>query len=506
MSNMENNDVDYLVISYYFPPRLETSGLVVARKIMEKNLNVDVIQSAYDESSDFNEIINKHINNRFPIDIKTKPDYIPFIFKYIDLGLKAIKKNYKKVYSRSYIYSNHFLALEYKFKNPNAEWTAEFSDPLLLNLYTGEVKNYPRAILDNPDYINKLNEKIEKFNEVSDTDFKALDNPSNTFFMAEYLTFIFADKIIFTNENQREVMLSVYDSELREFVMDKSKLEAHPTIDKEFYNFKDCEIRLDNNCINIAYFGTYYYIRHFESLFYAFEALNHKYKDKIKLYFFTSRAELLKVATGSLKISNNIIIEKPLKYFEFLNATTKFDILLINDTITKGHFKVNPYLPSKYSDYIGSGSDIWGICEEDSILSKKELKYKSSMTDYQSSCEVLIDILNEYGYEDLDYYFEDNIFEKRINELNWRFGFEFDDKKKYYTRYCRLKDKNKKLKDEKQVLIDKKEKLKAKNESLMEKNINLEKENELLKAKYDGIINSNSWKITKPLRKLKNSK
>lgn len=503
---MENNDVDYLVISYYFPPRLETSGLVVARKIIEKDLNVDVIQSSYDESSDFNEIITKHINNRFPIDIKTKPDYIPFIFKYIDLGLKAIKKNYKKIYSRSYIYSNHFLALEYKFKNPNAEWTAEFSDPLLLNLYTGEIKNYPRAIIDRPEYIDKLNEKIEEFNKSNNTHFKGLDNPSNTFFMAEYLTFIFADKIIFTNENQREVMLSVYDDELKEFVVNKSKIEAHPTIDKKFYNFKDCGLELNDDYINIAYFGTYYYIRHFESLFYAFEALNHRYKHKIKLYFFTTRDELLKTTTSNLKVSENIIIEKPLKYFEFLNATTKFDILLINDTITKGNFKVNPFLPSKYSDYTGSGSDIWGICEEDSILSKKELKYKSSMTDYQSSCEILIEILNEYGYEDPNYYFEDNVYEKRINELNWRFGFEFDERNKYFSRYNKLKDKNAKIRGEKQILMDKKEKLKAKNDVLREKNKNLKKENDILKAKYNEIINSNSWKITKPLRKIKDKR
>lgn len=218
---------------------------------MEKNLKVDVIQSAYDESSEFNEIIDGHINNRFLIDIKTKPDYISFIFKYIDLGLKAIKKEYNKVYSRAYIYSNHFLALEYKFKNPNVEWTAEFSDPLLLNLYTGEIKNYPRAILDNQDYIDKLNGKIEEFNRVNNTNFKGLDNPSNTFFMAEYLTFIFADKIIFTNENQMEVMLSVYDEELGEFVRNKSKIETHPTMDKKFYNFKDYEIELDNDCIFI---------------------------------------------------------------------------------------------------------------------------------------------------------------------------------------------------------------------------------------------------------------
>lgn len=119
------------------------------------------------------------------------------------------------------------------------------------------------------------------------------------------------------------------------------------------------------------------------------------------------------------------------------------------------------------------------------------------MTDYQSSCEVLIDILNEYGYNDPDYYFEDKVYEKRINELNWRFGFEFDDKNRYYSRYNKLKnknkklqDKNKKLQDEKQVLIDGKEKLK--------------KENERLKTKYDELINSNNWKLTEPLRKPNN--
>lgn len=510
---MENADVDYLVISYYFPPRLETSGLVVARKIMEKNLRVDVIQSSYEESSDFNEIISEYVNERFPIDINAKPDYIPFIFEYIELGLKAIKKDYKKVYSRSYIYSNHFLALEYKFNNPDVEWTAEFSDPLLLNLYDGKIKNYPRVILDNPDYIHKLNEKIAEFNELNNTNFKGLDNPSNTFFIAEYLTFIFADKIIFTNENQMDVMLSVYDDEIRKIVENKSVFEAHPTIDKKFYDYKECGLELDDNYINIAYFGTYYYIRHFESLFYAFESLNHKFKDKLRFYFFTGRDELLKITTSNLKISESIIIEKPLNYFEFLNATTKFDILLINDTITKGNFKVNPFLPSKYSDYIGSETDIWGICEENSILSKKEFKYKSSMTDYQSSCEVLVDILNNQGYEDTDYSFDDNIYEKRINELNWRFGLEFDERNKYYAKSKKLKENNTKLRGEKQILFDKKENLKAKNDILREKNNNLIKENELLKqenkilkAKYEEIINSNSWKITKPLRKIKNNR
>ena len=117
---------------------------------------------------------------------------------------------------------------------------------------------------------------------------------------------------------------------------------------------------------------------------------------------------------------------------------------------------------------------------------------------------LLIDILNDYGYEDQDYYFEDNIYEKRINELNWRFGFEFDERKKYLSRYNNLKEKNMTLNGELQTLMNKNKKLKAENDVLRKKNKNLKKENETLESKYNEIVNSNSWKITEPLRKLKN--
>ena len=135
------------------------------------------------------------------------------------------------------------------------------------------------------------------------------------------------------------------------------------------------------------------------------------------------------------------------------------------------------------------------------------------MTDYKSSCDVLISILNDNGYEDSDCFFEDNIYEKRINELNWRFGLEFDERRKYYNQSIKQKENNTKLRSEKQILFDKKEKLKSKNDILRQKNENLKnkneqlkKENKLLKAKYDEIINSNSWKITEPLRKFKKNK
>ena len=65
---------------------------------------------------------------------------------------------------------------------------------------------------------------------------------------------------------------------------------------------------------------------------------------------------------------------------------------------------------------------------------------------------------------------------------------------------------NQKKDDKKEKLKSKNDILRQKNENLKNKNEQLKKENKLLKAKYDEIINSNSWKITEPLRKFKKNK
>ena len=51
------------------------------------------------------------------------------------------------------------------------------------------------------------------------------------------------------------------------------------------------------------------------------------------------------------------------EYLDFLNLTTKFDVLIATDLSTYDNFKINPYLPSKIADYTGSGRDIWMIYE-----------------------------------------------------------------------------------------------------------------------------------------------
>lgn len=436
-----------LVISYFFPPRSETAGLVMAKRMISENIICDVIQGPGGDDADIDSIVSDNIERRTVLDIKGEVDSVDFIREFVKRGMESIEKDYDTVYSRAQILSNHFLALEYKLAHQESKWIAEFSDPLLLYIYTGKVKDFTRAKLTDTAYISKINGAIESYNNANSTSFELLDNPANTFRMAEYLTFIFADKIIFTNENQRSVMLDQYSDEIKKLVLDKSQIKPHPTLEYKYYQIKDYDINLDKDSINIAYFGSYFVIRHFESLFNAYEALNHKYKDKIKLYFFTPETELLKILTDGLEISQNIIFKKPINYLEFLNACTKFDILLINDSITKGNFKINPYLPSKLSDYLGCEGDIWAICEKESPTSKIDLKYMSYMDDYGSSADVLVNILKDYNYDDGNYTLKDNVYERRINSLNWAIGELASKNRNYESQITRLKNENQKLKE-----------------------------------------------------------
>jgi hypothetical protein len=53
------------------------------------------------------------------------------------------------------------------------------------------------------------------------------------------------------------------------------------------------------------------------------------------------------------------------------------------------------------------------------------VKYKSDVSDYSSSCEVLVQILYDNDYVDDDYSFSDDYYQKRLTSLNELFESEF---------------------------------------------------------------------------------
>ena len=393
-----------LVISYYFPPSDNISGIVLSKRIINNNKQVDVITTSHGES-----FVDEYVKNRFVVDINHPKDSPKAIFEFIDKSMDIIDNEYESVVSRSWEMSNHFLALEYKFKNPDTYWKAEFSDPLLHDI-DNKINTKKKHKIDDEEFFSHVNREIQELG-----DFPLLENLSSTFFTIEYLTFLFADEIIFTNANQRDLMLKQFPIDLTDYVFKKSTISPHPSLPGQYYHKSKSDVELDSECINIAYFGEWYYgKRHFESIFYALDSLNHKFKDKIRFYIFISNEKLL----NDLKVSDNIIVKKPLDYLTFLNATTKFDILLVNDLSTKDSWQLNPYLPSKVSDYMGSTSDIWAITEKGSSLDLMDLKYKSDIYNYSTSADVLVQILEDRGFVDNEYTLNDDYYVKRLTYLN----------------------------------------------------------------------------------------
>lgn len=417
---------DELIVSFLFPPSGSVSGITVSKRIIENARKVDVLQAKFtdDSNSELNKYVEQYIDDRIIIDTDCDSDWTECIFEFVELGIKAIKKDYGKIYSRSWLMSNHFLAFEYKMIHPDVIWSAEFSDPLIYDL-SNQPKGYKQMLVDDEKYINKINSKINAFNQSNDAAFPLVENNSSAYFIAEYLVYLFADRVIFTNENQREIMLGQFPVDVYGLVLAKSEIKRHPTLESKYYHIKEANLNLNDEAINVAYFGSDYYgKRHFEALFYALEALNHKHKDKIRLHLYINDKKLIKSLISTLSVRDNIVVRKPLDYLSFLNATTKFDVLIVNDVITRGNFKVNPYLPSKLSDYLGSSRDIWALCEAGSTLSEADVRYKSDIHDFGSCGEALVQILNDNGLADEDYSF-DEYFNRRLTSLNELYEREF---------------------------------------------------------------------------------
>ena len=392
-----------LIISYYFPPYTNTGGTVIAKRIIKKEEKVDILQnhiSNIQVDEELNNIINPYIDLRIILDAPDTPNWTwTSIKSFIDKGMEQLNNisketPYTNIYSRSMPRQSHYLAYHYKQKYPETKWTAEFSDPIIFDIYAKERKASP---INDPEYIEKINNTLKKDNIPS------LPETTSTEYLCELLAYLYADKIIFTNKNQKQIMINKFQTiyhgnkdEIKQTIEEKSKIKPQPTLPKKYYKIKKTEYPLNEKQVNIAYFGLFYGTRNFEDVFYALENIDESLKEYVKLHIFTSEQYFIDQSTKDLEAKNNIIINNNKNYLEFLNLTTKFDLLTLTDANTKKYYNMNPYLPSKLADYQGSQTDIWAICEKGSTLDKTEnIKYKSELGEYTTSSNTLNQIIKE---------------------------------------------------------------------------------------------------------------
>lgn len=382
--------VSKAVFSYCFPPFNDPSGNVAAKRIRNEQEIVDVfaadLTGVRDIDNSLLQIGEPFVNSIKRI--KATPSFSDWRF-ILEFGKKAAKEaenrlrkgiSYSSLYSRALWSGSHVAAALFKLEHPELSWTAEFSDPMIRdasgNLRHGRCSR---------DFVTRKLIKI--VSQYLGTEYK----PNSHFELVQFVTFALADEIIFTNEHQKNAMLHDTPKEIAALVEPKSTISPHPLPDSDLYKTgRELNLVIPGR-INLAYFGSFYGNRGLGNLGKALAGLSEKEKMDLALHIFTNSA------VGSAEALSNegfpLYVHEPLPYLDYLKCLGDFDVLIVADAITDDSaYERNPFLPSKYSDYAGAGTPIWGLVEQGSTLDSMPLAYKD---DIKSTLVELQDRLRE---------------------------------------------------------------------------------------------------------------
>lgn len=359
------NKADQLIFSYCHPPFVDTSATIVGKRVQEFGLLSDVIAN---DMSGLRKVdpemmfLNRHLIRDIQF-LQTETSFggwWPIKAFAEQANLFVADQFYPQIYSRVLWPGSNFAAAQYKLRHRQTKWIAEFSDPAILDI-KGEER---LSVIDDQQWIEQILQGVStKLRSI-------LSNENNLYVWCELLAYLFADEVIFTCENQRRLMLERFKyQEIAQSVYAKSVIKPHPTLPQVFYQLGQTRYELDADFIHIAYFGVFYANRNLDDFILAIQQVNQQRqsKRKIKLHIFTHSPE-----DFTDKYGEDIIFNAYLGYFDFLAISNHFDYLLVNDAVVCHIFGINPYLPSKVSDYKGARAQIIALVENGSALSKME--------------------------------------------------------------------------------------------------------------------------------------
>lgn len=381
-----------LAIAYAFPPYADTSAIVSAKRVRARGEVVDVVSNAMDRIRDTDESIRR-ISGPFVADEAALPTPTYFSdwasmeafavegLRVID-GWEAARGPYHRLYSRAHFAASHLLAAAYKLRRPAVRWSAEFSDPLSRDVQERERGTPVRegALLD----------ELRRGMRDAGVPVPA---SRNCFVWCEELAYALADELIFTNQQQLDHMLGYCTSQpVAARARAKAVISPQPTLPPEFYTLAGHEYPLEAGVAHLGYFGNFYATRGLDDVLAALAALagdDPGTGERVRLHVFTTKPDELDRRARELGVAGLVRVGPYLRYLEFLRLTRELDCLVVNDAATGGRHGRNPYLPSKWADYRGSGTPVWGIVEPGSPLSGEPLDYASPVGDVAAAREVL---------------------------------------------------------------------------------------------------------------------
>lgn len=378
-----------LAILYAAPPFLDTGGFVSARRLAARGDAYDAVvqdmgrHRPRDERS--TELSRRDLGHEMVVRAPVSAGAWPGIAQYCRDGMAQIgaaedeKGRYRSVYSRSMWVAPTILAAWYKARHPEVPWTAELSDPLSLR-----TNGHRRPdLLPGDPIIAEIAAAIRE---------RGLPGPPSDLFFdaAEWMVYSLADRIVFTNENQRELMLGAFpDQTIASDARGRSVVAHHPVPEARLYDIGEPHPGIPADKTTIGYFGTFYDVRGAEEFVDPLAALDGAERDRLALLIFTPNPESVRAQLADHPARDSVTVLPALGYFDFLATTRKLDWLVVADAHRADTFPVSPYLPSKYADYRGSGTRIWGIVDDGSVLSRQPLDARSPLGDIPAAADVL---------------------------------------------------------------------------------------------------------------------
>lgn len=375
-----------LAIIYTFLPYVDTAGIVFAKRIqaeIKKEMTV-ISCKAYGGATldhSLEQLTHPYLKKTIEIDAKFTYRDWKFFENFYNKALEAAQHEldsgvkYTELYSRSMSVISHLVAYKIKQRNPFLKWIAEFSDPIIKDV-TGDDR---KTLVPEEWLAENLDVKsIQKFKQYN-----------NLFSLSEILVYLYADEIKFTNPLQKKFMINYISEEILDFnfvpkfnktVDSKGVIVSHPVLESKFYNLGKFDMQLDQTKTNIAYFGNVNAKRSFNSFFDSWLILPLKERNKFRFYIFSNlkKETILKHIPDDLQ--DYIVLGGNLNYLDFLTSLKNFDYLLTMDTEVNHIFGMNPFLPSKVADYLGSGTKLLALIEKgsptDLIRSEKILKFE----------------------------------------------------------------------------------------------------------------------------------
>lgn len=385
-----------LVVSYCFPPYVDTAAIVAAKRVRERAEVVDVVYNEMGRIRD-TDITTRRIAGPFLHQEAVIPSPSAFaswasIDGFRELGMAQIHaweaergEAYQTLYSRVQFAASHFLAAAYKMRRPEVRWTAEFSDPLSRDVH-GRERGAPAQ--EGP-FLEQLRAAFQA---------RGVEPPAsgNTFVWCEWVAYVLADELLFTNANQLSYMRMHCPEQVAAMIEAKAVIAPHPTLPPQFYTMVEHDYPIDSDVVNLAYFGNFYPTRGIDDVLIAIAGLPEAVRDRIRLHVFTTKPDPLRDRTIELGIDQLVLVGPYVGFLAFLHLSTRFDCLVVNDAVTDDDAyagAANPYLPSKWSDYRGSGSKVWGLIEEGSPLSAQPLDHRSPVGNVTAAQQVLTDMV-----------------------------------------------------------------------------------------------------------------